>query len=424
MMKHGFVKSKVRNIGQVYSGATPKTENPSFWNGDILWLTPNDLSKNKSAYFSDTERKITKEGLNRCSAHLLPKDTLVMSSRAPIGYLAIGKNDFSTNQGCKSILFYEDFDPLFFYYNFQHQIGKLKQLGEGTTFAEISKSYLEEFEISFPESKPEQTSIAEILSTADTAIARTEALMAKYQRIKTGLMQDLLTRGIDANGNIRSKATHRFVVKKGIEVPEEWEVDIIDNVGSVTKLAGYEYSKYFNYSIGGEIIALRALNIKNEEIVLNDIQTIPKKVSDFLIRSKINKNDILITYIGAYIGDVLMINENDKYHLAPNIAKVTAGKKLLPKYLEIILRSHFVQSQIKNLVVTTATPSLTMGQIRKVILVYPKDEKEQERIINSILTIKENIKAEQKILSKLHSLKTGLMQDLLSGRVRVKVNNG
>lgn len=290
------------------------------------------------------------------------------------------------------------------------------------TFGDHKRRWISEFskiKIFVPDFK-EQTQIASILSKADKAIEQTKNLIAKYQRIKTGLMQDLLTKGIDENGNIRSEQTHKFKTEKGLRVPEEWGVDVIDNLGSVTKLAGYEYSKYFNYSIGGEIIALRALNIKNEEVILDNIQTIPKKTSDFLVRSKIYKNDILVTYIGAYIGDVVLINENDKYHLAPNIAKVTSGRKLFPQYLEILMRSYLVQSQMKNLVVTTATPSLTMGQIRKIILAFPSDLKEQTKIVDAMISIKNSLILEKKKLHKLQSLKTGLMQDLLSGKVRVK----
>lgn len=415
-----WLPKRIKDFAFTTSGGTPATGVKEYWQeGTIPWINSGELSKHDVIKKPTTY--ITELALQNSSAKLMPVNTVVIAlTGATTGMSAILEFETSGNQSIVGIFPSKEHDSKFLLYLLQLNIEKILSFNIGSAQPHINKEIVDNLEFLYP-SVTTQRYISHILTTADTAITQTEALIAKYQRIKTGLMQDLLTRGIDAHGNIRSKVTHKFVVKNGIEVPGEWEVDIIDNVGSVTKLAGYEYSKYFNYSIGGEIIALRALNIKNEEIVLNDIQTIPKKVSDFLIRSKINKNDILITYIGAYIGDVLMINENDKYHLAPNIAKVTAGKKLLPKYLEIILRSHFVQSQMKNLVVTTATPSLTMGQIRKVILVYPKDEKEQERIIYSILTIKENIKAEQKILSKLHSLKTGLMQDLLSGRVSVKV---
>lgn len=107
----------------------------------------------------------------------------------------------------------------------------LLQVIGSTTLQAVNKDNLRSIKLRIP-SKPEQTRIAEILTTADEAIAHTEALIAKDQRIKTGLMQDLLTKGIDENGNIRSKATHKFVVKNGLEVPEEWEVLELDKVCS------------------------------------------------------------------------------------------------------------------------------------------------------------------------------------------------
>ena len=110
-------------------------------------------------------------------------------------------------------------------YWFQLNRWKLLNSSQGSTIKEIRPPALIKLKIDLPEDKSEQTRIAEILSTADKAMAHTEALIAKYQRIKTGLMQDLLTKGIDEHGNIRSKVTHKFVVKNGIEVPEEWDVD-------------------------------------------------------------------------------------------------------------------------------------------------------------------------------------------------------
>src|SRR3990172_6892131 len=109
---------------------------------------------------------------------------------------------------------------------------KIKRFGEGTTFHEISKKFVEDIEVDVPDSLQEQTTIARILSTVDKTIEQTEQLIAKYQRIKTGLMQDLLTRGIDEHGRIRSEAIHRFKDSPLGRIPEEWELvkigEIID----------------------------------------------------------------------------------------------------------------------------------------------------------------------------------------------------
>src|SRR5262249_53915879 len=162
----------------------------------------------------------------------------------------------------------------------------------------------------------------------------------------------------------------------------------------------------------GEIIALRALNIKNERLDLSDIQRISRAVSDKLPRSKIHKDDILITYIGAYIGDVLRINESDRYHLAPNICKIVAGTAVSPRFLEIFLRSYRVRRQIIGFTAMTATPSLTMTQIRRILILIPRDKLEQDEIARRIGEISNFINACEGEAQKIRSLKTALMQDL------------
>ena len=138
-------------------------------------------------------------------------------------------------------------------------------------------------------------------------------------------------------------------------------------------------------------------------------------------RSKIYADDILITYIGAYIGDVLRIEESNTYHLAPNIAKIVAGKSLVPEFLEAFLRSSLVQRQIKNLTAVTATPSLTMTQIRKLNVAIPNDANEQGEIALRIGGLRNTLGSVEAQSKKLRSLKTALMQDLLTGRKRVTV---
>jgi type I restriction enzyme S subunit len=406
-------------IGTIFSGSTPSTSIKAFWDGDVVWVTPNDLSKLNTPYLNDSAKRITQKGLAGCSAQLLPAWSIVMSSRAPIGYVAIPTVEFCTNQGCKSICLKDSFDTEFIYYNILFNIVKVKNLGEGTTFAEISKTALSAVTLAFPTSKPEQAKIAEVLSTVDRAIAQTEALIAKQQRIKAGLMHDLLTRGIDEHGTLRSEETHAFKDSPLGRIPAEWGVKELGKCAYITKLAGFEFTNYFDYRAGGEIIALRALNIKDEHLDLNDIQKIPRAISEKLPRSKIFANDILITYIGAYIGDVLLINESDKYHLAPNIAKIVAGASLVPGFLEVFLRSDLVQRQIRNLTAVTATPSLTMGQIRKLIIAYPEDEDEQNRITLHMQGMREHLVSLELMLRKLRALKTALMQDLLTGTRRV-----
>lgn len=197
MIPKEWTETPVIDIGEVISGGTPSTKNTDFWDGNIPFVTPNDLSVNEGAYITSTERYITVLGLSKSSAIELPEGTLIISSRAPIGYLAIASFNCVTNQGCKSVVFDSKQDPLFHYYNFQRYVNKMKSLGSGTTFAEISKKDVEKLKVSYP-LKDEQIAIAKRLSSIDSAIQKEETILAKYKKIRTGLMTRLLTPPEDA----------------------------------------------------------------------------------------------------------------------------------------------------------------------------------------------------------------------------------
>ena len=186
-------EKEIKQIGDVISGATPSTTNPDFWGGEIVWITPADLSKQKDAiYFQKASRKITELGLQNCSANLISENNLVISSRAPIGYLSIVKVPFTINQGCKSIKFFENEVPEYYYYNLLFNLNRLKNFGEGTTFAEISKDDFEIFTL--PVCKEiEQKLISNKLQTVDNSINSEQTYLQKLQQIKSGLMADLLS---------------------------------------------------------------------------------------------------------------------------------------------------------------------------------------------------------------------------------------
>lgn len=192
MIPKEWSETPVIEIGEVISGGTPSTKNTDFWDGNIPFVTPNDLSVNEGAYITSTERYITVLGLSKSSAIELPKGTLIISSRAPIGYLAIASFNCVTNQGCKSVVFDSKQAPLFHYYNFQRYVNKMKSLGSGTTFAEISKKDVEKLKVSYP-LKEEQNAIAKRLSSIDSTIQKEESVLEKYKNIKNGLMARLLT---------------------------------------------------------------------------------------------------------------------------------------------------------------------------------------------------------------------------------------
>ena len=164
-------KVKISDLGEIVGGATPSTKNPEFFQGSIPWITPKDLADYNYRYISYGERSISQKALDSCSTRLLPQNSVLFSSRAPIGYVAIAKNELCTNQGFKSIIpNTEVVDPLFLYYLLKSSADHIASYGVGTTFKELSGKTFGQIELLIPESVPEQKKIAQVLGAFDDAI--------------------------------------------------------------------------------------------------------------------------------------------------------------------------------------------------------------------------------------------------------------
>ena len=135
----GWELTKVVDIAKVFNGATPSTTREQNYGGDIIWITPKDLSDQKQKFVCRGERNISQIGYDSCSTHLLPVNTILMSSRAPIGLLAIAKTELCTNQGFKNFVLQKENMTNYLYYYLQIHIKQIEQLGTGTTFKEVSR---------------------------------------------------------------------------------------------------------------------------------------------------------------------------------------------------------------------------------------------------------------------------------------------
>ena len=157
-------------IGKIVGGATPSTKKEENYGGDIPWITPKDLSNFSGRYISRGERNITEKGLKSCSTQIMPKNSILFSSRAPIGYVAIADNDLCTNQGFKSVVPNDNINPLFVYYLLKFNKDKIEGLGSGTTFKEVSGTTMKNVIVKVPETIEEQRRISSILDAIDKKI--------------------------------------------------------------------------------------------------------------------------------------------------------------------------------------------------------------------------------------------------------------
>ena len=269
----------------------------------------------------------------------------------------------------------------------------------------------------------EQAEIAKILSTVDRAIEQTEKLIDKQRRIRIGLMNDLLTRGIDKRGNLRSEQTHQFKDSPLGRIPAEWEIctidDIARHVGSGITPRGGESV----YEVDG-VLFIRSQNVHFDGLRLADAAYIPERIHLSMQRTEVREHDILLNITGASIGRCCTMPKigaqaNVNQHVCAirlyDVVETKAG------VLAAILGSSIGQTQIALLNAGGNREGLNYQQVRSFLVPWPKIPEEFDRLYKIMEMMSDDVCIWRSSSEKLHALKTGLMQDLLTARRRVTV---
>ena len=237
---------RIGEIANIVGGSTPSTADPSNFNGEIPWLTPKDLSGPHERYVSRGERNLSRKGLESCSAQLLPTGTVLFTSRAPIGYVAIAKNPMATNQGFRNLIPKPGLDSEFLYYWLRAHTQELQRHASGSTFQELTGSALAQIRICVPP-LPEQRAIAHILGTLDDKIELNRRMSETLEQMARALfkawfvdfepvrakMEGRWRRGESLPGlpaHLYDLFPDRLVDSELGEIPEGWGVGTLGDV--------------------------------------------------------------------------------------------------------------------------------------------------------------------------------------------------
>jgi type I restriction enzyme S subunit len=189
-------KEKLGDVCDIVNGGTPDSKVAKFWGGENLWITPKDMGRLTDKYVAATERKITNEGLSNSSAKLLPPNSIILSSRAPIGHLAINTKPMATNQGCKGLVPHKNLHYLYLYYFLYDSKQLLNELGSGTTFKEISGSKLASVEIPLPTMETQLEIVKKLekyFSEIDAALVAIDSKQKAVIQLRKALLHESLT---------------------------------------------------------------------------------------------------------------------------------------------------------------------------------------------------------------------------------------
>ena len=225
-----WIECTLDKLGEIVGGATPSTKCEDYYGGSIPWITPKDLSSFKGRYITSGERNITEKGLASCSAQMMPKDAVLFTSRAPIGYVAIASQSVCTNQGFKSIVVNDKADPLFVYYLLKYNKDAIEAMGSGTTFKEVSGKTMRAVKVRIPLDVSYQKRIAAVLDSLDTKIENSERINDNLEQQAQSYFQELFVDNADpewaigtisdlgtvVGGSTPSKAKPEYYTESGI----------------------------------------------------------------------------------------------------------------------------------------------------------------------------------------------------------------
>ena len=388
-------------LGAICSGGTPDTEVAEYWNGDIAWCTPSDITKLDTKYIESTEVKITAKGLKESSATLLPPRSIVVCTRATIGSAAICNTEIATNQGFKNIIPNEKANPEWLYYIIIYSKPRLVRIGCGSTFLEVSKKDFSRFKIVVPP-LAEQRKIAEVLGVWDEAIEKQARLIKKLALRKRGLMQRLLSAKLRLPGF--SEPWQKVKLGEICERVTRKNIEDNQNVMTISAQRGFvAQTDFFNKSVASETLESYYLVFKDEFCY--------------------NKS-----YSNGYpMGAIKRLSEADKavvtsLYICFNVKPETNTNIDYLSY-------YFDNGGLNRGLTKIANEG---GRAHGLLNVTPKDFfglsfeipslKEQTAIAEVLIAADREIELAKEKLERLRRQKRGLMQQLLSGKKRVKIN--
>lgn len=412
-----WVWTRLDTISSITSGGTPARTNPSFWGGNIPWVKIGDI---KEKYVFSSEEKITVKGLNSSSAKVFPKNTILYTIFATIGTVGILGIEAATNQAVAGITFYGEYCLDYMYYVLVGLKDILVSKGKGMAQMNINQTILKNTPIPLPSLAEQERIVAKIeeLMPLIEEYGKAEEQLTKLNaefpdKLRKSILQQAVQGKLTERDPVdepafelikRIKTEKEALIKSGkikkekplpeitedekpFDIPDSWEWSNINSLFWVTKLAGFEYTKFFKketISPDNEVHIVRAQHVKMNRFIENDNEAIPIDLSLQLERSALTTECLLMTFIGAGIGDTCIYNSAIRHHLAPNVAKIVPQTQgiYLPYYL-IWLMSPAGQANVEAIKKSTAQPSLSMETIRSIQVAVPPLT-EQKRIVKRV----------------------------------------
>lgn len=390
------------DFGNIVSGGTPSTSISSYWNGQIPWCTPTDITGTEGSTISKTGKTITEDGLKNSSAVILPSGCLLLCTRATIGDSKINSIPMATNQGFKNVIPFKDTCIKYLYYLLQTKKREMLEKATASTFAEISKAALCEVPLQFPE-KPEQEKIAEALSSMDALIVDLQKLIRKKKDIRQGTMQMLVT------GKQRLAGFEGNWVK----------INLAKNSRLKARI-GWQGLTTAEYLDEGYSYLITGTDFQDGRINWNGCHYVDYYRYEQDPNIQVSSGDLLLTKDGT-IGKVAYVTGlkrpatlNSGVFLVKPITDVYTAH-----FMFYVLESSVFKNFLQQLSAGSTINHLYQKDLVKFDLYVPPTKEEQEAIAGILFDMDSDIYKLEEKLSKYQKIKQGMMEELLTGKVRL-----
>ena len=424
-------KLKISECAEIICGGTPSTSKMEYWDGNIPWITPKDLSNYNSMYISKGNRNISELGLKNSSAKLLPKNTILLTTRAPIGYIAIAKNELSTNQGFKSLIMKDGNIPEFFYYLLKYNMDSIKNLGNGTTFMEVNSTSLKKLELNIPPLE-EQKKIASILSSLDDKIDLNNRMNKILEEMAQTIFKEWFVNFNFPNedGKPYKDSGGKMIESELGAIPEGWRVGTINDLILETFTGDWGKDKKDD-KYNSEVICIRGADIAEIAKGFNGNPVNRFILSKNLINKKLQIGDIIIECSGGSptqsTGRCVLITEElltnfDKPLICTNFCRVIKLNEIYLSYFTYNLLWYLYNTNLFFLFEngTTGIKNLDINSLfSRHFIAIPNGEiiKKFSKIYSNFLT---HIYKKKKENQKLDSIRDTLLPKLMSGEIKIK----
>ena len=397
---------RLSEIGRIVGGATPSTKNHTYYDGEIPWITPKDLTNWKDVYISKGERSITKEGYNSASCKMMPKGSVLFTSRAPIGYIAIAANDICTNQGFKSVVPNKELvDSEFLYYVLLFNRNRIKSLGSGTTFAEISGKAMGNVVISIPELSV-QKKIASQLSEIDSKIAVNRRICENLEAQAQALFKHWFI-------DFAPFKNGKFVESELGMIPEGWRVGTL---GEICIFQNGHAFKSKEFSETGKYKLITIKGVQDGYLTTDGAVNIDNVPSNMKKHCYLKEKEILLSLTGN-VGRACFVDQ-------PNLLLNQRVAKLVPisgeywGFVYTFIRKKSTQNIMINLAKGTAQANLSPIETSQLKIALPVIEVVSEftDLVNSIYEKMIILKQEN---LRLSSMRDTLLPKLMKGEIEV-----